>query len=183
MAWRRVVFGISGFVAALCGVVGCRTEVDAVLFGPSQVVRERPGPVASATPSPTVPTTLAPSPEPAATPADGPDCIHDNDHPVERVNLGVYFVECGGEPVPGSTGSRSMPVGCRLHLNATPRDGSNQPTCSREWPTWSVNDPDLVGGGGGATFTPTYTALSPGVLRIECSVDGVGSNPVVVELH
>jgi hypothetical protein len=144
-------------------------------------------PVAAVSPSPAATPIPSPSPALVAAPAvpeaePSPDCIHDSDHGVDRVSLAVYFLECGGERVPGSREITDVPVGCRIHFNATPRDGSGAPTCSRTWPEWQVGPPELVTGGGGDTFTPAYTAKEPGRLSARCIVDGVRSDWVFLNL-
>ena len=139
-----------------------------------------PAPVASPSAVPPAPAPAAPENEPA--PAPSPDCIHDTDHGVDRVSLAVYFLECGGQRIPGSRDITDVPVGCRIHFNATPRDGSGAPTCSRSWPVWQVGPEELVTGGGGDTFTPAYTAKAEGRLSARCIVDGVRSDWVLLNL-
>src|SRR5439155_2930113 len=126
----------------------------------------------SPSPSPTAP--VVPTDEPAPSPS--PDCIHDNDHEVATVSLAVYFLECGGERIPGSKVGGKVPVGCRLHLNATPRDGIGAPTCPRTWPEWQWGPPELVSGGGGDTFTPAWSVQASGPFWVRCIVDGVRSD-------
>jgi hypothetical protein len=96
--------------------------------------------------------------------------------------LNVYFLECNGDRIPGSKDMKTVPVGCRIHFNATPRDGSGAPTCSKTWPVWQVGPADLVGGNGGQTFTPAYTAIAPGVMSARCIVDGVRSGWIVLTI-
>ena len=67
---------------------------------------------------------------------DGPD-IPDNTDPVARLKAKVYFVECDGGPVPG-TGE--APVGCRVHLDVTPKDSSGRPTQAKGTPQWTYSD-------------------------------------------
>jgi hypothetical protein len=121
------------------------------------------------------PSNTGPAPQDEPVPAS-PDCIHTNDHDVASVSLAVYFLECGGERIPGSKDLTQVPVGCRLHLNATPRDGMGVPTCPRSWPVWQLGPPELVTGGGGETFTPAFTAQASGQLWVRCIVDGVRSD-------
>jgi hypothetical protein len=170
------------FFAAL--VSGCTKQAsDSV--GPSQAVVQgstAPSPTASPAPSP------SPTPTPVAAPQDepdtepSPDCIHDTNHGVETVSLNVYFLECNGDRIPGSKDMKTVPVGCRIHFNATPRDGSGAPTCSKTWPIWQVGPEDLVGGNGGETFTPPYTTKAPGVMSARCIVDGVRSGWIVLTI-
>jgi hypothetical protein len=175
---------ILGFVGALltaCALGGCGREgLQDFLLGPSTDVIERaPAPI------PTPPPSASPTPMPLPSPTPDPrrpDSITDNQNPVAWVSLAVYFVECGGRHVEGSGGSTEAPVGCRLHMNATPRDGSGAPTSPLSWPVWRVSNMDLVSGGQEATFTATYSVSAPGLLTVWCSVDGVASNVVGVRL-
>jgi hypothetical protein len=130
----------------------------------------------AASPSPTPAPSSAPAPSEEPAPSPSPDCIHTSDHEVATVSLAVYFLECGGERIPGSRDTMKVPVGCRVHLNATPRDGMGVPTCSRSWPVWQLGPPELVTGGGGDTFTLAFTAQAEGRLWVRCIVDGVRSD-------
>ncbi|HEU0107621.1 MAG TPA: hypothetical protein VFT38_15685, partial [Vicinamibacteria bacterium] len=112
-------------------IPSCRKPATESL-GPSQVVAQgstaassEPSPVASPSPTATAPPAVpqdAPEPEPS------PECIHDSDHSVDSVSLAIYFLECNGERIPGSKDMTQVPVGCRIHFNATPRDGIGAPT-------------------------------------------------------
>jgi len=158
---------------------GCQQDgLRDFLLGPSSQVTEQ-RPVPSPTPQPSAAPTPASSPSPTPDP-DRPDSITNNQNPVAWVSLAVYFVECGGHHVEDSGGATQAPVGCRLHLNATPRDGSGAPTSPLTWPAWHPSNPELVSGGQGNTFTPTYSIAAPGLFTVWCSVDGVGSNAVSV---
>lgn len=176
--------GPLGFFFFATLVSGCSKQAsDSV--GPSQAVVQggtAPSPAAtpSASPSPTPTPVAAPQDEPDTEPS--PDCIHDSDHGVESVSLNVYFLECNGDRIPGSKDMKTVPVGCRIHFNATPRDGSGAPSCSKTWPIWQVGPEDLVGGNGGQTFTPAYTAKAPGVMSARCIVDGVRSGWIVLTI-
>jgi hypothetical protein len=138
-------------------------------------------------------TTLAPAPSPAASPAPptpqdapepspSPDCIHDTSHGVDSVSLVIYFLECDGERIPGRPDMKNIPLGCRIHFNATPRDGMNAPTCSKTWPVWQVGPEELVSGRDTETFTPAYTTKAPGVMSARCLVDGVRSGWIVLNI-
>jgi hypothetical protein len=175
-----VLFFLAGLVAG-CGKRGTES------LGPSQAVAEgggaTPSPAASPVPSPSptaTPPPVVPQDEPEPEPS--PDCIHETDHGVDSVSLSIYFLECNGERLPGSKDMTKVPVGCRIHFNATPRDGSGAPTCSRTWPVWQVGPEELVGGNGGQTFTPAYTTKAPGVMSARCLVDGVRSGWIVLTI-
>jgi hypothetical protein len=131
---------------------------------------------AEPSPSPSPTPSSEPAPEDAPTPAPSPDCIHASDHDVASVSLAVYFLECGGDRIPGSRDTTQVPVGCRVHLNATPRDGMGAPTCSRSWPVWQIGPPELVSNLAGETFTPAFTAQAEGHFWVRCLVDGVRSD-------
>jgi hypothetical protein len=179
---RRFVTPIpSIFIICLVTLPGC-SKPPADDLGPSQAIVQGGTASPSPVPSPTPEATPVPAPqdEPDAEPS--PDCIHETDHGVDSVSLNVYFLECNGERIPGSKDMKTVPVGCRIHFNATPRDGSGAPTCSRTWPVWQVGPEELVGGNGGQTFTPAYTTKAPGVMSARCIVDGVRSGWIVLTI-
>jgi len=163
-------------------LAGCSKRAADTL-GPSQAVVQG-GSAPSAAPPPSPSPVATPTPESPAEPEGEtpPDCIHDSNHGVDSVSLNVYFLECHGERIPGSKDMKTVPVGCRIHFNATPRDGIGAPTCSKTWPVWQVGPAELVGGNGGETFTPAYTTLAPGVMSARCIVDGVRSGWIVLTI-
>jgi hypothetical protein len=169
---------------AMGAATGCGRRAGDTL-APSQAIADTT-PAASpsapaASPSPiATPGPAAPQDEPAPSPA--PDCIHGTRHGVDSVSLAVYFLECGGQRIPGSQELTQIPVGCKIHFNATPRDGSGAPTCSRTWPVWQVGPEELVRGGGGDTFTPAYTTQQAGRMSARCIVDGVRSGWLILDL-
>ncbi|HUG52098.1 MAG TPA: hypothetical protein VMR21_00790 [Vicinamibacteria bacterium] len=167
-------------VAAL----GCtRGSKEAV--GPTSEVASAPIPSPSPSPSPSAaPASPAPADQDddAPAPSPSPACIHGTYHGVDSVSLGVYFLECGGNRIPGSEGMTTIPLGCRIHFNATPRDGMGRPTCSLTWPVWQVGPEELVAGHGVATFTPAYTARREGRMSARCLVDGVRSRWLVFDI-
>ncbi len=163
-------------LAAACGGrggLGPSAPVAAASASPLPVAVASPSPIAPAPPS-------APPDEPEPEPS--PDCIHDSDHGVDSVSLGIYFLECGGKRIPGSRDIVDVPLGCRIHFNATPRDGMGAPTCSRTWPEWQVGPAEVVSGGGLQTFTPAYRTLQPGRMSARCIVDGVRSDWIVLNV-
>ena len=186
-------------VLAVAGatLLACHTITEDLPSRPSPIQVSGPIPVivvpvpaAPAVPSPSSPLVPSPQPRPTATPVGGGDSGGGgggeppvtNRSPVAKLNAHVYFIECDGAPVPGTGGSNRSPVGCRIHFNATPRDGSGAPTCSKTWPVWQVGPEDLVGGNGGETFTPAYTTKAPGVMSARCLVDGVRSGWIVLTI-
>jgi hypothetical protein len=90
------------------------------------------------------------------------------------LNASVYFVECNGAPVPGTGRADTAPVGCRLHLDCTARDGSNSPTIPRGTPQWTYSNPGLVSGGNSG-FNPVLTIRGAGHMDIYAEVDGFRS--------
>ncbi|HVQ28213.1 MAG TPA: hypothetical protein VMV21_01460 [Vicinamibacteria bacterium] len=122
------------------------------------------------------------SPSPSSTPVpegegdgDGPD-IPDNTNPVARVQAKVFFVECNGGPVPGA----DAPVGCRVHLDATPKDAGGRPTQAKGRPQWSYSDTSAVDVSGNSPFNPVLTVKKTGFLTASCTIDGVRSNDVSI---
>jgi hypothetical protein len=155
-------------------------------LGPSQPIAGAPAspastPLPTPTPSPAA-TPAAPTPQEEPDPAPSPACIHDTAHGVDSVSLVIYFLECNGERIPGRPDMKNIPLGCRIHFNATPRDGMNAPTCSKSWPVWQVGPEDLVSGSGADTFTPAYSTKAPGVMSARCLVDGVRSGWIVLNI-
>jgi hypothetical protein len=155
-------------------------------LGPSQPVAGAGAPASpapSTAPSPfPVPTPAPATPQDEPEPSPSPDCIHDTYHGVDSVSLVIYFLECGGDHIPGRPNMTEVPLGCRIHFNATPRDGMNAPTCSKTWPVWQVGPEELVTGNGFETFTPAYTPKATGVMSARCLVDGVRSGWIVLKI-
>ena len=165
---------------AIVGLSGCaKGQLNDFLFGPSTTSREVvPTPQPSATPPPTpepVPT-MAPAPEP---PDDG---LPNNTAAVAEVTARVFFVECGSTHIPGSEYATEAPVGCRLHLDATPRDAYHQPTRPRGGPAWSWTS-GLTSGGSRSDYTPALAILQAGTFTANVAIDGVRSNDVVVRFY
>jgi hypothetical protein len=180
--WRLATLVLLFLVAMIPSCSKPATES----LGPSQAVAQgstAPSPAASPVASPSPTATAPPAvPQDEPEPEASPDCIHDSDHGVDSVSLAIYFLECNGERIPGSKHMTQVPVGCRIHFNATPRDGIGAPTCSRTWPIWQVGPEELVGGNGGQTFTPAYTTKAAGQMAARCIVDGVRSGWIVLQI-
>lgn len=132
-----------------------------------------------ATPAPTTP---APAPRPAPVPPDQGD-IPNNDAPVTKLGVKVFFVECHGSMVPGSEHATEADVGCRIHFDSTPKDARNAPTRSRGTPSWSFNNPSLIKVGKTVDFTPTVTAVKAGTLVAWAEVDGVRSTDLRINIR
>jgi hypothetical protein len=169
------------FLLATAGCGGSRSDaaaptLPAAANGSAAPVAAAPSPSPSPTPEPPAAPQDQPEPDPS------PDCIHGTANGVDSVSLAVYFLECNGQRIPGSKDVIEVPVDCRIHFNATPRDGMGAPTCSRTWPIWQVGPEELVSGNGGETFTPAYTTRAPGVMSARCIVDGVRSGWIVLKI-
>jgi outer membrane biosynthesis protein TonB len=135
-----------------------------------------PKPSPEATPNPTPDPTPTPKPKPQPTPEPAP-----GNSTVVRVGLRVYFIECGGEQLPGSEGVTTTDVGCRIHLDATPKDSSNKPTTPNGSPNWYYSDRSIVGIAQSANdYTPTLLGKKRGSLSVSVTVDGVESNTLVL---
>ena len=126
------------------------------------------------------------TPNPGATPVpegqgdgDGPD-IPNNTNPVARVLIKVFFVECNGGEVPGTGSATTAPVGCRVHLDATPKDAGGSPTQTKSNPQWSYSDKSAFDVGGNSAFNPALTVKSTGSTSISCTIDGVRSNEISI---
>jgi hypothetical protein len=107
------------------------------------------------------------------------DDIPDNTQPVARVEARIYFIECGGVAVPGV----EAPVGCRIHLDVTPKDSAGKPTRAKAGPQWSFTNAGIVSVSSEVDYTPTLTALAPGTVVAACTIDGIASPsfPIVLK--
>jgi hypothetical protein len=181
---------VSALVAiGAAALVACHTITEDLPSRPSQVVGA-PGsipvivvPIPALTPnplpvpSPSSPIAPSPNPRPTAAPNEGgggEEPPTENRSPVARLNASVYFVECNGAPVPDTARATTAPVGCRLHLDCTPRDSSNVPTYARGTPRWTYSNPGLVTGGNSG-YNPVLTIKAAGHMDIYAEVDGVRS--------
>jgi hypothetical protein len=187
---RRTTAAAIGLIGAVA-LTACHTIYEELPSRPTQVQGTQPGtipiisiPVPQLTPTPPVPSPSSPlapqpNPNPRTTPAPADDDDREppvtNQSPVVKVNAHVYFVECGGAPVPGSGGGDTAPVGCRIHFDCTARDGSNSPTTPRGNPRWTYSNTNIISGGNSG-FNPVVTAKAPGCFSYYAEVDGVRSN-------
>lgn len=189
---RRVTAAAIVGVAA-AALTACHTITEDLPSRPSQVQVGGPGsipivvlpipqltPTPGVVPSPSSPAAPAPNPNPRPTAnpdqggGGGGEPPTTNRSPVARLNASVYFVECDGAPVPGTSRATTAPVGCRLHLDCTARDGSNSPTIPRGNPQWTYSNPGLVTGGSSG-FNPVLTIRGAGHMDIYAEVDGFRS--------
>jgi hypothetical protein len=152
-------------------------------------------PTAPNTPAPITPVTpivVAPRPSPTDPPEDPPSGGGGgaptnpegptSTAPVARLLARVYFIECASKVVPGSGDAAEAPVGCRIHLDVTPKDSTGQPTVAVGTPKWTYSNLAIINASSDAEYTPTLTAIAPGSLSITCSLDGVQSNTVHITL-
>jgi len=148
---------------------------DAVVVTPVAPIPAAPRPAPTPTPNP-------PEDPPRGdpqNPGDGPgENIPDNNEPVARVEARIFFVECGGVAVPGV----EAPVGCRVHLDVTPKDSQGRHTRAKGGPVWSFTNAGIISVSSVVDYTPTLTALAPGDVTATCTIDGVTSPPVLIRL-
>jgi len=132
-----------------------------------------------------------PSPTPTDLPEDPPSDGGGNPvspggpvstDPVARLNARVFFLECGGQVLPASGYATEAAVGCRIHLDVTPKDSQGRPTVAIGTPKWTYSNLGIVNANSDAEYTPTLTAIAPGELSISCTLDGVQSNTVRITL-
>jgi hypothetical protein len=175
LSWQKIV--ALGLFAALAA---CQRQ------GPT--VADVPTPP-NAPVTPVTPIAVAPRPSPTDLPEDppsdgggtpNPEAPVSGD-PVARLEARVYFVECSGQLVSGDWSVVS--VGCRIHLDVTPKDSRGRPTVAIGSPRWSYSNPGIISASSDfGDYTPTLTALAPGYLSIGCTLDGIESNPVNITL-
>jgi len=194
MLRRLTPFLLVGLVA-----VGCKTITEELptasttVTDPANVVTV-PFPVTVTPitlPQPETPTpTPAPSgggpsapTEPEGNDDDSDEFIPDNTNPVARVLAKVFFVECGGQAVPGTENASSAPVGCRVHLDVTPKDSGGKPTQPKGSPRWSYSDPGLFSIGGPSPFNPVLQVNKAGSTTAQAVVDGVPSNVLSIRFQ
>jgi hypothetical protein len=101
---------------------------------------------------------------------------------VARLLARVYFIECGGQLVPNSGDATEAPVGCRVHLDVTPKDSQGRPTRAIGQPLWTFSNPSIISISTSNDYTPTFTALAPGALAIDCTLDNVQARTIHLTL-
>jgi hypothetical protein len=188
---RRVLLAVS-LLAPLS--VGCHTITEDLPSRPSPtevtkgipiinipVPTPTPKPTATPNPTPTATPAATPTPGPAPTATPPPDPGVENHSPVARIACSVYFVECNGDIVPGSHGATSAPVGCKVHLDATTKDASGDPTY-RE-PHWVYSNPGMVDIFDRNPWNPSITAHGPHHQEMYAEADGVRCSSIGVDFH
>ena len=182
---------LSFLLAAGLLAVGCKTITEELPTSPTTgsgtpvVTVPLPvvvTPVTLPEPSTPAPSPSPSSPSPSATPVpegegdgDGPD-IPNNTNPVAKVLAKVFFVECDGREVPGTGSATTAPVGCRVHLDVTPKDAGGKPTQTKSAPRWTYSDTSAFTLGGNSPFNPVLSVNKTGFTSIFCTIDGVRSN-------
>jgi hypothetical protein len=177
----RQCLGLIVMMAIAVASGGCNEARD-LLIGPPTSSTSLP--VAASTPcceplpTPTPEPTSTPTPIPTPTPEGH---VPDNGNPVAMVDLVVFYYQCDGEVVPDTKYASVVPVGCKVVLDATPKDASRAPTRAKGLPQWQYSPAELVSTGStNHTFTPNFTVLGPGQFFVSMSVDGVPSNSVTL---
>jgi hypothetical protein len=179
LSWPAIVLPL--VVGALAGCVRKDSSSDGVPTSPNTPAVTPITPIVVAPkPSPTDPPEDPPSGGGGTTPAN-PEAPTSTD-PVARLLARVYFLECASQVVPGSGDATEAPVGCRIHLDVTPKDSQGRPTVAKGTPLWTYSNLGIISASGDAEYTPTLTALAPGALSITCVLDGVQSNTVRITL-
>lgn len=188
---RIATLGSLAFVVAACTTITERlpTGPDPTGGGGGNpvplpvVVVPVPVPTPNA-PAPTTPTNPTnPDPEPPDTGGGIPPDIPDNTAPVAKLGAKVYFVECNGAELPGSGGASEAPVGCRVHLDVTPKDANNKPTQAKGIPEWTFSNMGIISIPSTKGFNPAFIAKAPGTVTTYCETDGVRSNDVTIRLR
>jgi hypothetical protein len=173
-SWQKIV--ALGLFAALAACQRQGPTVEDVPTAPNAPV------------TPVTPIAVAPRPSPTDLPEDPPTNggtpnpeAPVSGEPVARLEARVYFIECAGQLVPGDLSQAS--VGCRIHLDVTPKDSGGRPTVAKGSPQWTYSNPGIISASSDfGDYTPTLTALAPGDLSIGCTLDGIQSNTVHVTL-
>jgi hypothetical protein len=191
---RVAGLGALGFVVVACTTITEQlpTRPDTTGGGPTVplpvvvVPVPVPSPAAPA-PNPTTPGNPSnpppTNPEPPDTGGGIPPDIPDNTAPVAKLGAKVYFVECNGAELPGSGGASEAPVGCRVHLDVTPKDANNKPTRTRGTPQWTFSNMGIISIPSTSGFNPAFIAKAPGTVTTYCETDGIRSNDVTIRLR
>jgi hypothetical protein len=193
---RIAALGALGLLIVACTTI---TEELPTRPNPTDVSGNNPVPVpvvvvpvpvpAPAAPAPAPNTPANPSnpnqnPPPPSDPGGGisPD-IPDNTNPVAKLGAKVYFIECNGAEIPGSGGATEAQVGCRVHLDVTPKDANNKPTQVKRTPEWTFSNMGIISIPSTTGFNPAFVAKAPGTVTAYAEADGVRSNDVTIRLR
>jgi hypothetical protein len=189
---RRILVAVAGVAAA---TLACHTITEDLPARPTQIgttvgvpVVVISVPVPSPTPAPTPTPAPAASPTPRSNPTAPPDPNPEPDpggqnrNPVVRVACSVYFVECDGQVVPGSHGTNSAQVGCRVHLDATTKDANNEHTYRTE-PQWVFSNPGMIERSGNSAWNPAITARGAHTQSMYAQADGARCDSFSITFH
>lgn len=143
-------------------------------------------PVPIPTPPPATPQPTQPNPPSQPNPPENPNPpsnpgggdVPNNTNPVAKLTAKLYFVECFGRIV-----DPPAPVGCRIHLDVTPTDSSNQHTQARGTPQWTYTNTSIINITGNSPYNPVLEARAPGDLDCWAEVDGIRSNTVQISIR
>lgn len=189
---RVAALGALGFVVVACTTITEQlpTRADPVGGGNPQPLPVVVVPIPVPTPNNPAPAPNPnnPNPQPPTNPPPDsgggiPPDIPDNTAPVAKLGAKVYFVECNGAELPGSGGATEAPVGCRVHLDVTPKDANNKPTQAKGTPQWTFSNMGIISIPSTSGYTPAFIAKAPGTVTTYCETDGIRSNDVTIRLR
>jgi hypothetical protein len=190
---RLALLFVSAIALASCKVITeempAVPEVGGVLGTPAPGATATPKKTGEPTAEPTA-KPKTPTPEPTNPPTggggddgggDGRD-IPDNDKPVAKLGIVVFYISCPEGVVPGSKYATHGRRDCNVRLDCTAKDADGKPTRAKGTPVWTY------GGDAGMRYkdnprdnpyTPqVYGGGIPGVFTAYATVDGVTSNVV-----
>jgi len=195
MLRRLLLLCLAGIVAVGCKTITEELPTAPTATDPNGTIVTVPFPVtvtpiaipqpepATPTPAPAGPSGPSGPEEPEGGGDDDDNFIPDNTNPVARVISKVFFVECGGAAVPGTENANTAPVGCRVHLDTTPKDSGGKPTQAKRSPQWVYSDPGLFAVQGNSAFNPVLLVQKPGSTSAYAVVDGVQSNTISIRFQ
>jgi hypothetical protein len=93
------------------------------------------------------------------------------------VTLRLYAVEDGqGRFIEDFPADRPIPAGYTARIDVTAKDEDEAETNGSGNVDWTFSDPGLVRVRGGHPFQKRLTAVQPGTVECQASLDGVASN-------
>jgi hypothetical protein len=179
-------------LVGLLVALGCQTITEEmpsrpdVVSGPGNLIPVVvPVPVPAPTnpaPAPTPTPNPGPTPQPTPRPNPTPTPPPGGSGAVARVGAKVYFVECNGQPIPNSENAGQVSVGCRIHMDCTPKDANNNVVWNSGPPSWSFTNEGIISVNRYDDFTPTVRAVATGTFAATCTVERVTSGVVSVRI-
>jgi hypothetical protein len=180
--WTTAIVGV-------LAVVGCQRITEELPSRPTVVspngpipviVVQVPVPTPNPAPAPEQPQPQPqppnPAPKPEPTKAPKPEPPPGGGGGIVRVGAKVFFVECGGAPIPGSEYATDVDLGCRVHMDCQGKNANNEPVNPRNTPTWTFEPSSLVQVNNLTDFTPTVQTRGRGRVCGSAVMDGVRSN-------